>query len=160
MMKLGYSASTASGRLADGSKRAVECGASGVSGGGNPNVHLASHQRGRPQWQADIAAFVPGKTLPQGMIAAGAASGIFSTHGALQSGVDVANAALCNIGMEATSPAIPKTEDAPLNITPFWHVADAKRAWLDQQNDVTVKDVKLAHQENFKSVENLERSTT
>ncbi len=34
------------------------------------------------------------------------------------------------------------------------------RAWLDQQNDVTVKDVKLAHQENFVSVEHLKRYTT
>ena len=35
-----------------------------------------------------------------------------------------------------------------------------KRAWLDQQNDVTVKDVKLSHQEGFRSVEHLKRYTT
>ncbi len=34
------------------------------------------------------------------------------------------------------------------------------RAWVDFQNDVTVKDVRLAHQENFRSVEHLKRYTT
>ena len=35
-----------------------------------------------------------------------------------------------------------------------------QRGWVDQQNDVTVKDIKLAHQENFRSVEHLKRYTT
>ncbi|MCK0151939.1 sarcosine oxidase subunit alpha family protein [Marivita sp. S6314] len=147
-------------QLADGSERTLECGALGVSGGWNPNVHLASHQRGRPTWQDDIAAFVPGDALPVGMSAAGAALGHFSTHGALQSGVDVATKALDVLGITSNRPTLPEAEDAPINVTPFWHVDGAKRAWLDQQNDVTAKDVKLAHQENFTSVEHLKRYTT
>ncbi|MCY4334772.1 MAG: sarcosine oxidase subunit alpha family protein [Litoreibacter sp.] len=145
---------------ADGSERVLECGALGVSGGWNPNVHLASHQRGRPVWNEKIAAFGPGDTLPQGMHAAGAASGILSTHGTLESGVETARRALDAIGIKAKAPALPEAEDAPIQITPFWHVSGAKRAWLDQQNDVTTKDVKLAHQENFRSVEHLKRYTT
>ncbi len=145
---------------ADGSERMLECGALGVSGGWNPNVHLASHQRGRPTWQADIAAFGPGETLPSGMRTAGAAAGILSTQGALDSGAQSAVAALAALGQTANVPALPEAEDAPIRITPFWHVAGAKRAWLDQQNDVTTKDVKLAHQENFRSVEHLKRYTT
>lgn len=145
---------------ADGSERVLECGALGVSGGWNPNVHLASHQRGRPTWLEGIAAFGPGETLPQGMRAAGAASGVLSTHGALESGAQAAVDALSAIGQSAKAPALPEAEDAPVRITPFWHVTGAKRAWLDQQNDVTAKDVKLAHQENFRSVEHLKRYTT
>lgn len=34
------------------------------------------------------------------------------------------------------------------------------RAWLDYQNDVTVKDVRQSVQENFKSVEHMKRYTT
>ena len=158
MGRLGLSCVKA--RLADGSERTLECGALGVSGGWNPNVHLASHQRGRPTWRADIAAFVPGDALPQGMMAAGAALGDFSTHAALQSGIDAACNALEELGMKASSPALPQAEDAPIRICAFWHVDGAKRAWLDQQNDVTAKDVKLAHQENFTSVEHLKRYTT
>ena len=45
-------------------------------------------------------------------------------------------------------------------IKPFWYVEGCSRAWLDQQNDVTVKDVKLSHQEGFRSVEHLKRYTT
>ncbi|MDA7424893.1 sarcosine oxidase subunit alpha family protein [Thalassococcus lentus] len=145
---------------ADGSQRTIECGALGVSGGWNPNVHLASHQRGRPTWNAEIAAFVPGDTLPHGMHPAGCAAGLFSTHATLKSGVDMAEAALSALGHKVIRPGLPETEDAPVRITPFWHVEGAKRAWLDQQNDVTAKDVKLAHQENFQSVEHLKRYTT
>lgn len=145
---------------AQGKVRMLSCGALGVSGGWNPNVHLASHQRGRPSWNDQILAFRPSETLPRGMSAAGAAAGVFSTHGALDSGISVAVKALEAIGIKANAPALPSGEDAPINITPFWHVEGATRAWLDQQNDVTVKDVKLAYQENFKSVEHLKRYTT
>ena len=48
-----------------------------------------------------------------------------------------------------------------MRVTPFWQVAGAKgRAWLDLQNDVTVKDVALAARENFRSVEHMKRYTT
>ncbi|SFR06019.1 sarcosine oxidase subunit alpha family protein [Poseidonocella sedimentorum] len=144
-------------KLADGNSRTIECGALGVSGGWNPNVHLTCHQRGRPQWNGALAAFVPGGTLPPGMIVAGAANGAFSTHGALKSGADAARKAL---GLEGRAPELPQAEDAPVTQTPFWYVEGCSRAWLDQQNDVTVKDVKLSHQEGFRSVEHLKRYTT
>lgn len=146
--------------LQDGSLRRVFCGALGVSGGWNPNVQLTCHQRGRPDWDASIAAFVPGAALPSGLSVAGAAQGVFSTAGALASGAEAAVAVANDLGRMAKPPALPEAEDAPVNITPFWHVQGAKRAWLDQQNDVTAKDVKLAHQENFVSVEHLKRYTT
>ncbi len=145
---------------ARGTRRSVTCGALGVSGGWNPNVSLTCHQRGRPTWNADIHAFVPGGTLPQGMVVAGAANGLFSTHAALTSGADIAAQIAADLGHTATRPDLPQAEDTPLAITPFWHVQGAKRAWVDQQNDVTAKDIKLAHQENFTSVEHLKRYTT
>ena len=147
-------------RLASGGTREIECGALGVSGGWNPNVSLTCHQRGRPEWNESIAAFVPGSALPHGMAVAGAAEGLFSTHGALTSGAEAAATIASDLGHKAPAPDLPLAEDAPVAITPFWHVKDAKRAWIDQQNDVTAKDVKLAHQENFVSVEHLKRYTT
>ncbi len=148
-------------RLANGSTRDVPCGALAVSGGWNPNVHLTCHQRGRPAWREDIAAFVPAGELPQHMSVAGAANGDFSTAAALRAGAEGAVAALSELGIEAKAADLPEAEDAPVNVTPFWYVKEGKgRAWLDQQNDVTVKDVKLAHQENFRSVEHLKRYTT
>ena len=142
-------------KLPDGTPRTIECGALGVSGGWNPNVHLTCHQRGRPTWNDTLAAFVPGGTLPPGMVVAGAANGIFSTHGAMASGAQTAAQML-----DVTAVQTPQAEDAPVNQTPFWYVEGCSRAWLDQQNDVTVKDVKLSHQEGFRSVEHLKRYTT
>ena len=144
-------------KLADGSDRTIECGALGVSGGWNPNVHMTCHQRGRPTWNDDLAAFVPGGTLPPGMSVTGAANGDLSTHMALKTGAAAAKAAL---GLKGRSAKTPMAEDAPVSQTPFWYVEGCSRAWLDQQNDVTVKDVKLSHQEGFRSVEHLKRYTT
>ncbi|MGJ8603044.1 MAG: sarcosine oxidase subunit alpha family protein [Marivita sp.] len=147
-------------KMPKGGIRRITCGALGVSGGWNPNVHLTCHQRGWPVWNDAIAGFVPGGVMPAGMTVAGAASGVFSTHGALVSGAEAAAKALSDLGIKANAPTLPEAEDSPVKITPFWHVKTAKRAWVDQQNDVTSKDIKLAHQENFVSVEHLKRYTT
>ena len=148
-------------RMANGETDIIPVNALGVSGGWNPNLNIASHQRGRPVWDDAIAAFVPGADGPAGLSAAGAASGAFSTHAALQTGTMEAVKALAALGIAAKPIEIPKAEDAPVSITPIWYVRSGKgRAWIDQQNDVTVKDVKLAHQENFRSVEHLKRYTT
>ncbi|HSG03682.1 MAG TPA: 2Fe-2S iron-sulfur cluster-binding protein [Marinobacterium sp.] len=46
------------------------------------------------------------------------------------------------------------------NWSPVWDVSKRGSAFVDPQNDVTVKDIKLAHQEGFISVEHLKRYTT
>ena len=144
-------------RLANGSTRMLKCGALGLSGGWNPNVHLTCHQRGRPTWNEALAAFVPGGILPAGMSVAGAANGDMSTAAALRGGAEAARKVM---GLKGKLPALPQAEDAPINLKPFWYVEGCNRAWLDQQNDVTVKDVKLSHQEGYRSVEHLKRYTT
>ena len=144
-------------RDAQGRTRRIKVDALGVSGGWNPNVNIHSHHRARPVWDAAIAAFVPGADGPPGLTVAGAAAGVLSIHGALRTGRDAAIAALGLTG----AADLPEAEDAPVQITPLWHVAHGKgRAWIDQQNDVTVKDIKLAKQENFTSVEHMKRYTT
>jgi sarcosine oxidase subunit alpha len=144
-------------RQANGRTETIAVDALGVSGGWNPNVNIHSHHRSRPVYDPSIAAFVPGQDGPPGLSVAGAAAGVLSTHGALRTGRDAAVAALGLTG--ATE--LPEAEDAPVRISPLWHVAHGKgRAWIDQQNDVTVKDIKLAQQENFTSVEHMKRYTT
>ena len=146
--------------LPGGDIRRLSCGALGVSGGWNPNVHLTSHHRGRPEWMPKIAAFGPPAEGPAGLRIAGAAKGDLSTAGALRGGAEQAHGWLKDLGFTPTTLDLPETEDAHISITPFWAVKGCKRAWLDQQNDVTVKDVELAHKENFISVEHLKRYTT
>mgnify|MGYP000548429428 CR=1 FL=1 len=144
----------------DGRSHWLDCGALGVSGGWNPNVHLASHHRHRPVWSEDIQAFVPAENGPAGLSAAGAAFGQGSTHAALQGGARAAQAVLSDLGIAATLPDLPRAEDAPVRSTPLWHVPGKGRAWVDFQNDVTVKDIRLAHLENMRPVEHLKRWTT
>ncbi|GIL01428.1 MAG: sarcosine oxidase subunit alpha [Alphaproteobacteria bacterium] len=132
-----------------------------ISGGWNPNVHLTCHRRGRPVWNDRIAAFVPGSDAPPGMVVAGAAAGAFSTHGALAQGTERALEVLGDLGSKQPASGIPDAEDAPYAIQPVWHITQSKgRAWLDLQNDVTVKDVEVSHAEGFRSVEHMKRYTT
>ena len=145
--------------LASGERIALDCLA--VSGGWNPNVHLTCHHGGKPVWRADIAAFVPGGVLPAGMTVAGAAGGSLTTAAALAGGHRAAVAALGELGLPTAAGDPPGAGDEAADIAPFWHVRESRgRAWLDFQNDVTVKDVVQSHLEGFRSVELLKRYTT
>ena len=145
--------------LADGRKIETDCLA--VSGGWSPNVHLTCHQRGRPQWRDDIAAFVPGNELPVGMSVAGAANGEMTLHKALADGHASANTIVKELGFKPVRKSAPNAEDEAASVSAFWHVKEGtKRAWLDLQNDVTVKDIKLSYQEGYRSVEHMKRYTT
>lgn len=138
----------------------LDCAALGVSGGWNPNVHLASHHRGRPVWDDRRLAFVPGDHAPAGLTPAGACAGDGTTFKALASGARAASEALSQIGITAPSVDLPQAEDTPEAIAAYWHVPGKRRAWVDFQNDVTVKDIALAHTENMRPVEHLKRWTT
>ncbi|MBM3604692.1 MAG: sarcosine oxidase subunit alpha family protein [Alphaproteobacteria bacterium] len=143
-----------------GTSEWLDCGALGIAGGWNPNLHLASHHRGRPQWNEAAQAFLAQEGFVPGLTIAGAAAGQGSTARALASGAEAARAALEALGITAGLPDLPQAEDASLNQYPLWHVPGQDRAWVDFQNDVTVKDIKLAHQENMRPVEHLKRWTT
>ena len=138
----------------------IEADCLAVSGGWNPDVALTCHMNGRPRWNEEIAAFVPVPGAVPGLAAAGAADGKLGTHAALQSGLEAAVAALNDLGVSPVAMDLPQAEDRPVRISPFWQVPGRGRAWLDFQNDVTVKDVRGAAHEGFASVEHMKRYTT
>ena len=145
--------------LEDGQVIAADCLA--VSGGWNPNVHLTCHHRGRPKWREDINAFVPAGDLPPGLLVAGAANGTLSLAAAFSEAHKKARMVVADLGFQPSSGNIPRAEDEPTGTSAFWYVQESRaRAWLDFQNDVTVKDVKLAYREGYRSVEHLKRYTT
>ncbi|MDF1669102.1 MAG: sarcosine oxidase subunit alpha family protein [Roseovarius sp.] len=131
-----------------------------MSGGWNPCVHLSSHMGARPVWNPDLLAFLPAKNAVPGLEATGAAAGQFSTQACLQGGIEAARRALDDLGFKPKDIKLPKSDDGTYDISPLWAVPGKGRAWLDFQNDVTVKDVKQAATENFKSVEHMKRYTT
>ena len=145
----------------DGTQRTVKCGGLGVSGGWNPNIHISSHHRGRPIWNEAIQSFIPDDNSPNGMLAAGSATGFMELEDVIRSGYESAKQALNKLNVKSKKIDLPQTQgDVELAIEPFWMVQGTSRGWVDQQNDVTAKDIKLAKQENFISVEHLKRYTT
>lgn len=146
-------------RLDDGRQIPADCLA--VSGGWNPNLHLTCHQRGRPLWRDDLAAFVPGPELPAGMTVAGAANGTLTLQSVLAEAWATANTLLGELGIDTTMGTCPTADNEAAAVSAFWYVKQSRaRAWLDLQNDVTVKDVRLAYREGYRSVELLKRYTT
>ncbi|WP_296419628.1 sarcosine oxidase subunit alpha family protein [Pseudooctadecabacter sp.] len=130
-----------------------------MSGGWNPTVHLTCHMNGRPQWDDAIQSFVPVEGAIPGMVVAGAANGQMSTAACLQSGAQAACAVATELGLSPVAD-VPSAEDDPYRIEPLWQVDGKGRKWIDFQNDVHVKDIKLSAQENFRSVEHMKRYTT
>ena len=59
------------------------------------------------------------------------------------------------------NPSVKESTHNEMGKDPLWFISDdKKRTWVDFQNDVTLKDIKLSHQEGFVSVEHLKRYTT
>ncbi|HYH22923.1 MAG TPA: sarcosine oxidase subunit alpha family protein [Azospirillum sp.] len=144
-----------------GSRTTIAVDALAMSGGWSPNVGLTCHMGNRPVWNEDIAAFVPADTLPPGLRVAGAAAGRYGLATCLKDGAEAAAAALSELGFAAPAAALPAADDEPARVTAFWHVAESKGpAFVDQQNDVTAKDISIAHREGFRPVEHLKRYTT
>ncbi len=131
-----------------------------MSGGWNPSVHLTCHTGARPVWREDLLAFVPAENAVPGLTPAGACNGEFSTAGCLRDGRAAAARALTALERPVPEAGLPVAEDDPYRTDRLWAVAGKGRAWLDFQNDVTVKDVKQAAVENFRSVEHMKRFTT
>ena len=93
------------------------------------------------------------------MVTAGACNGTFSTARCLAEGATVAAEVAKDLGLKPKV-TVPAADDGAYAITPLWAVPGKGRKWIDFQNDVHVKDIKLAAQENFRSVEHMKRYTT
>jgi len=143
---------------AAGSARRVHCDIVLVSGGYSPTVHLFSQARGTLAYDARIAAFLP-QSSPLSIVAVGAANGCFDLAAA------IAEAAAA--GEDAAKGARPRKPtrrmtDAADAETP-WSVATrgrGEKAFVDLQNDVTVRDIRLAVREGYQAAEHLKRYTT
>ena len=145
--------------LQSGARIATDCLA--IAGGWSPNLHLTCHQRAKPIWDESLAAFLPPRQLPQGMLLAGAVRGDMSTQACLNSASHAATTAIKTLGKTPPKADTPKAENRPYTIKPLWRMGGGKkRQFVDLQNDVTAKDITQAHQEGYRSVEHLKRYTT
>lgn len=143
--------------------RRIRCDLLLVSGGWNPSVHLYSQSGGKPAYNEKIASFVPG-TSPQNEVSAGACRGQFGLSKCLEEGNDAGFRAATECGFGGRTTAVPACPPEPdLDILASWEIPLPKkssRAFLDFNNDVTSKDVRLAVREGYRSVELVKRYTT
>lgn len=141
-------------------KTFLKCDCLAISGGWNPTIHLTSHMGVKPIWNEAISCFISNPKAVPNMEIAGAAAGVFSTKMAMKSGVYRTRKALKSLGVKHMAIDIPEAEDENYICEPLWHIEGNGRAWLDFQNDVTVKDLKQSVQENMISIEHMKRYTT
>ena len=131
-----------------------------ISGGWSPNVHLYCHAGGRPQYEASVAAFIPG-VRSQSEYPAGASNGAFSLIDCVTEGINCGNQLVTELGFSKTVSSIPQTDEPTVTpIKALWRIPGKGKKFVDIQDDVTESDVKLAHQEGYISVEHLKRYTT
>ncbi|SVD67461.1 uncharacterized protein METZ01_LOCUS420315, partial [marine metagenome] len=101
------------------------------------------------------------ESMPSGMSVAGRAKGTMALSDAMKEGHELGSTVASDLGYEVADQEVTSTPAVAYNIVANWGVPSGKnRAWVDFQNDVTAKDVRLANQEGFKSVEHVKRYTT
>ena len=146
--------------IGDG-RQVIGCDCLAVAGGWSPAFHLTSQKGGKPVWDAELSAFLPGEAL-EPWHGAGAMAGAFGLARAFETGAAAAAAALGDAGVEAVPVETPSVEGDAIDYAPapVFEVPAKGRALVDLQHDVTADDVRLAHREGFVSVEHLKRYTT
>ena len=124
-----------------------------MSGGWTPSVHLFSQSRGKLAFDAELDAFLPGQSA-QAEVSAGACHGVYDLKAVIEDGAKAGGASLT---VEATESF---TGFQPVRVLPTDVDPGKVRAFIDFQNDVTAKDIKLAVREGFTSIEHVKRYTT
>ena len=126
-----------------GSSKTINVDALLVSGGYTPTINLCS-QTGTPAiFNDELQAFIPGKAS-RNWEARGAVIGAFTLKEILTTNK------VENTGKKAI----------PLALTEIPSINKSAKKFIDFQHDVSVRDIKIAHAEGFRSVEHLKRYTT
>lgn len=150
--------------LGSGKAQRIECDHLLVSGGFNPVVHLYSQSPGSLRYDDALACFLPAESR-QSVGVAGAANGRFGLEAARREARAQAAATLARLSGGNDDVPMPALEDE-LRIEPLWSVQSKLgreipgKHFVDFQHDVSERDIRLAAQEGFRSVEHAKRYTT
>ncbi|MGH8204353.1 MAG: sarcosine oxidase subunit alpha, partial [Steroidobacteraceae bacterium] len=143
--------------------KSIACDLVLMSGGYAPSVHLFSQSRGRLAWSDSTRCFVPSQSAERER-SAGACRGVFGLAAALSDGAAAGIAAARACGYESATLHFGVVgDDTSGDMSPAGAQAPAgagSKAFVDFQNDVTAKDLALAVQEGFRSIEHVKRYTT
>jgi sarcosine oxidase subunit alpha len=142
---------------------AVACDLILMSGGFTPSVHLFSQSRGKLRYDDTLKSFVPSVSA-EAERSAGACRGVTDLAEVLRDGSEAGQAAASGGSAAGARTFAVKAEgigaDSFVAATPHGRDPLRTRAWIDFQNDVTVKDLLLATREGFRSIEHVKRYTT
>ncbi len=143
--------------LLSGRPAALSCDTLLMCGGWTPSVHLFSQSRGKLRFDEAIGAFVPGETAAR-VQCAGACAGTFDLAAGLEEGYAAGEAATRGHAAPHRFVVSGTMSCGPggLHARPTPH----GKAFVDLQNDVTSKDLRIATREGFRSMEQVKRYTT
>lgn len=142
----------------------IACDCLLMSGGWTPSVHLHSQSRGKLLFDDRIGAFTPGDSV-QRERSAGACRGKFGLAAALGEGAEAGAEAAMRAGfanVRAHRPALVRAPVASGGVTGTLPqpATSGPMAFVDFQNDVLAKDIRLAVREGMRSIEHVKRYTT
>ncbi|WP_295044569.1 sarcosine oxidase subunit alpha [uncultured Paracoccus sp.] len=145
-----------------GTGRDIACDCLLMSGGWTPSLHLFSHTKGSLAW--DGQTFLPDRKTEEVEIA-GAGRGLWGYEPVLADGAAAGLRALQGLGRAGHSAAFTVANDRPGTGVAHTELptdgnAGRARAFIDFQNDVTAKDIRLAVREGMRSIEHVKRYTT
>lgn len=147
-----------------GAGREISCDALLMCGGWTPSLHLFSHTKGTLHWDENAEVFLPGEQSEACHIA-GAGRGLWGIGKVLDDGSNAGVAAAGAAGFNAEAATFPVANDRDgVGVThtelPTDRSPAKAKAFIDYQNDVTAKDIRLAVREGFRSIEHVKRYTT
>ncbi|SFJ53081.1 sarcosine oxidase subunit alpha [Phyllobacterium sp. CL33Tsu] len=149
-----------------GSERKVAVDALIVSAGWTPSVHLFSQSRGKVAWDAANERFLPG-TYAQDCLSVGACNGTDGLQDVINEAIAAGGSSAEQAGFagKGTPVSLTATDSASWIGGMIGSAAGAGpdttvKAFVDFQNDVTAKDVRLAVREGMHSIEHVKRFTT
>ncbi len=147
-----------------GAARTIACDVLLMSGGWNPSVHLFSHTKGSLVWDEARQIYLPGERTEESRCA-GAGNGNFDLASALREGAEAGAAAASDAGHKTKPSDYAVAGDfvcdgISCRELPTDRDPGKAKAFIDFQNDVTAKDIRLAVREGFHSIEHVKRYTT
>ena len=146
----------------------IPCDLLCISGGWTPTVHLFTQSRGKLIYRESDATFIPHNSF-QEEVSVGACNGTFALDKIIDETYNKISKLISSFGKKTkkenyfTSLKIKKTfydKMKHLWIIPSNRHFGKTKMFVDFQNDVTAKDIKLALKEGYKSIEHIKRYTT
>ncbi len=142
----------------------IKCDTICVSGGWTPTVHLFTQSKGKLKYRNFDGSFIPEEAF-QNTLCVGSCNGDYSLHKILEllpkKVNNFLNISENNNSENETYKTIKVLNGDHQNI---WITSKEKisktKMFVDFQNDVTAKDIKLALKEGFQSIEHVKRYTT